>query len=151
MIMRRRTLLIIGAAFALMIIVAVIILRVITASPAPSLDNVLWTLTDLEVNGQTHELVANVPVTLTFHTTNHTITGSSGCNSYQATYEQNNAQVQFRDFAMTLVGCLGAQGEQENLYLQALMHAETLHISGNVMTITGSGGKDILRFSSARQ
>jgi heat shock protein HslJ len=149
--MRRRTLLIIGAALALVIMVAVIILRVITAPPAPSLGNVLWTLTYLEVNGQMHELVANVPVTLTFHTTNHTITGSSGCNSYQAAYEQNNAQIHFHDFAMTLVGCPGPLGEQENLYLQALMHAETLHASGNVMTITGSGGKDILRFSSARQ
>jgi len=72
-------------------------------------------------------------------------------SSYQAAYEQNNAQVQFRDFAMTLVGCLGSQGEQENLYLQALMHAETLDLAGNVMTITGSKGKDVLRFSSAQQ
>jgi hypothetical protein len=42
-------------------------------------------------------------------------------------------------------------GEQENLYLQALLHAETLLISGNAMTITGAGGKDILRFSSSHQ
>jgi heat shock protein HslJ len=72
-------------------------------------------------------------------------------SSYQAADEQNNAQVRFHDFAMTLVGCLGSQGEQENLSLQALIHADTLHVSGNVMTITGSGGKDILRFSSAQQ
>jgi heat shock protein HslJ len=151
--MRHRNLLIIGslAALGLVIAVVVIILRVTTPPPAVSPDNVLWTLTYLEVNGQTHELVPNVPATLTFHETTHTITGSSGCNSYQATYQRQNSQVRFHGFAVSAVGCLGPEGEQENLYLQALSHAETLLVSGNGMTITGASGKDILRFSSSQQ
>jgi heat shock protein HslJ len=150
--MRRRNLLIGSiAALGLVIVVGVIILRMNTSSPAASLDNVLWTLTSLQVNGQTHELVPNVPITLTFHETTHTITGSTGCNSYQATYQRQSSQVRFQDFASTAVGCLGPDGEQENLYLQALSHAETLLVSGNGMTITGASGKDILRFSSSQQ
>lgn len=150
--MRHRNVLIIGslAALGLVIALGVIFFRVNASPPdAPPHDG-LWTLTSLQVNGQTHTLVPNVPVTLTFHEASHTITGSSGCNSYQATYQQQNAQVHFQDFASTTVGCLGPVGEQENLYLQALSHAETLLVSANAMTITGAGGKDILRFSSSQ-
>ena len=149
--MRHRNWLIIGslAALSLVIALGVILFRMNASPPAASLNGVLWTLTSLQVKGQTHELVPNVAVTLTFHETSHTITGNSGCNSYQASYQQNNSQVRFQDFASTTVGCLGPEGAQENLYLQALSHAETLLVSANVMTITGSGGKDILQFSSS--
>lgn len=151
--MRHRNMLIIGsiAALGLVIALVVIFFRVNASHPAASPHNVLWTLTSLQVNGQTYALVLKVPVTLTFHETSQTITGSSGCNSYQATYQQQNSQVRFHDFASTAVGCLGPVGEQENLYLQALSHAETLLVSGNAMTITGADGKDILRFSSSHQ
>ena len=150
--MRYRKLLIIGslAALGLVIALGVYFFRMNASSPAASPHDVLWTLTSLQVYGQTHELVPNMPVTLTFHETSHTITGSSGCNSYQATYQQHNSQVRFQDFASTAVGCLGPEGEQENLYLQALSHAETLLVSAKVMTITGADGKDILRFSSSQ-
>lgn len=148
--MRHRNLLITGSLAALGLVIAgvVIVLRVTTPPPAAASDNVRWTLTYLEVNGQTHKLVPKVPITLTFDVRAHTITGNSGCNSYQATYQRQNSQVHFHDFAVTAVGCLGPVGEQENLYLQALSHAETLLVSGNGMTITGASGKDILRYSS---
>jgi heat shock protein HslJ len=150
--MRRRNVLIIGslATLGLVIALGVIFFRVNASPSAASPYDMLWTLTSLQVNGQTQELVPNVPVTLTFHETSHTITGSSGCNSYQATYQQQNPQIRFQDFASTAIGCLGPVGEQENLYLQALSHAETLLVSANTMTITGAGGKDILRFSSSQ-
>lgn len=149
--MRRRNLLIIGglATIGLVIAAVIIVLRFTLPPPAASIDNVVWSLTYLQVNGQTYTLVPNVPVTLTFDESSHTITGNSGCNSYQATYQRQDAQVRFQDFAVTAMGCLGPEGEQENLYLQALSRAETLHVAGNGMTITGASGKDLLRFSSS--
>ena len=154
--MRHRDVLIIGSLAALGLVIAFalggIFFRVypsLSAASASPLDG-LWTLTSLQVNGHTHGLVPDVHVTLTFHETSHTITGNSGCNSYQATYQQQNAQIRFQDFEVTLEGCLGPEGEQENLYLQALSHAETLVVSVHAMTITGAGGKDILRFSSSQ-
>ena len=81
-------------------------------------------------------------LTLTFHETSQTITGSSGCNSYQATYQQHNSQA----FGRTDEGCLGPVGEQEYLSMQALEQTETLVVSAHTMTLTGVGGKDILRF-----
>ena len=140
------------ATLGLVIAVVALLLALAPAPPA-SLDNVRWTLTYLEVNGQVHALVPNVPVTLTFHEKDQTITGSSGINSYQATYQRHGSQVRFHDFATTLVGCGGsacsASKEQEDLYLQALMQAETLLVSGKSMTVTGAGGQDILRFSTS--
>lgn len=149
--MRHRNLFIIGslATLGLVIALGVILFWMNASPPAASPSDVRWTLTSLQVNGQTHQLVPNVAVTLTFHEPSHTITGNSGCNSYQASYQQHNSQIGFQDFASTAIGCLGPQGVQENLYLQALSHAETLLVSANAMTITGAGGKDILRFSSS--
>jgi heat shock protein HslJ len=149
--MRHRNLRIIGslAALGLVIALGVILFGMNASPPAASPYGVLWTLTSLQVNGQTHPLVPNVAVTLTFQEPSQTITGSSGCNSYQASYQQHNSQIRFQDFASTTVGCLGPEGVQENLYLQALSHAETLLVSANAMTITGAGGTDILRFSSS--
>ena len=150
--MRHRNVLIIGSLAALGLVIALggILIRMTASPPAASPSGVLWTLTSLQVNGQIHQLVPNVAVTLTFHEPSHTITGNSGCNSYQATYQQQNSQIRFQDFAMTAVGCLGPEGVQENLYMQALSHAETLLVSANAMTITGAGGKDILQFSSSQ-
>lgn len=150
--MRHRNLFITGslAALGLVITLTVILFRMNAFPPAASPSGVLWTLTSLQVNGQAHQLVPNVAVTLTFHEPSHTITGNSGCNSYQASYQQLNSQVRFQDFASTAEGCLGPEGVQENLYLQALSHAETLLVSANAMTITGAGGKDLLRFSSSQ-
>lgn len=150
--MRHRNWIIIGslAALALVIALGVIFFRMNASPPATSPYSVLWTLTSLQVDGQKHELVPNVAVTLTFHETSHTITGNSGCNSYQATYQQHNSQIHFQDFASTAEGCLGPEGVQENLYLQALSQAETMLVSAKTMTITGAGDKDILQFSSSQ-
>lgn len=148
--MRPRHLLISGSLAVLGLVIAGgVLLRLATHPAAAAPDTVLWTLTSLQVNGQTHPLVPHVSITLTFHASIHTITGSSGCNSYQATYQLQNAQVRLHDFAVTSVGCLGPDGAQENLYLQALSQAKTLLVSGKVMTIMGAEGKDLLRFSSS--
>lgn len=153
--MRHRSLLISGSLATLGLVIAVgVMLRVTTPAAGAAPGDVLWTLTSLEVNGQTHALVPDAPVTLTFHESDHTITGSAGVNPYQATYQQQNSQVRFHHFAIGGVGCAGSGSacsakEQEDLYLQALMQAETLLVSGKGMTITGDGGKDILRFSSS--
>lgn len=144
--MRRRNVLIIGSLAALCLVIALGgILFWVNTSP----HDVHWTLTSLQVNGQTHELVPNGPITLTFHEISQTITGSSGCNSYQATYQQHNSQIHFQNFEQTLEGCPGPVGEQEYLYMQALEQTETLVVSAHTMTLTGAGGKDILRFSSS--
>src|SRR5215467_8098921 len=105
--MRHRNLLIIGslAALGLVIALGVILFEMNASPPAASPYGVLWTLTSLQVNGQTHPLVPNVAVTLTFHEPSQTITGSSGCNSYQASYQQHTSQIRFQDFASTTVGC----------------------------------------------
>jgi len=145
--MRRRNVLIIGSLAALGLVIALGgIFFWVHIVP----HDTHWTLTSLQVNGQTYKLVPNDPVTLTFHETSQTITGSSGCNAYQATYQQHNSQIHFQNFGQTLEGCLGPVGEQEYLYMQALEQTETLVVSANTMTLTGAGGKDILRFASSQ-
>ena len=83
---------------------------------------------------------------MTFHVQDRTITGSSGYNAYQATYQRLNAWIRFRDVAITLALC---RCPVQNVYLQALMQAETLLVSGTSMTITGAGGQDLLRYTSS--
>jgi heat shock protein HslJ len=151
--MRHRNVLLMGslASLSLVIALGVIWFWAIPSPSVASLDGVLWTLTSLQVNGQTYDLVPRVPVTLTFHASSHTITGSDGCNDYSATYQLDHSQIHFQPDGSTLVGCLDPVAEQESRYNQALFQAETLLVSANVLTITGAGGKDLLRFSSSPQ
>jgi heat shock protein HslJ len=151
--MRQRNVLLIGslATLSLVIALGVIVFRAMESPSAASLDQVLWTLTSLHVNGQTYDLVPKVPVTLTFHEASHTITGSDGCNGYGATYQLDNAQIRIQLSYITLKLCGGPVGEQESRYNQALFQAETLLVSAHALTITGAGGKDLLRFSSSHQ
>lgn len=145
--MRYRKFLIISGLAALALVIALgAVFFWVNTSP----HDANWTLTSLRVNDQTYELVPHVPITLTFHEISQTITGSSGCNSYQATYQQDNSQIHFQHFGRTAEGCLGSVGEQEYLYMQALEQTETMVASANTMTLTGAGGKDILRFSSSQ-
>ena len=60
--MRHRNVLIIGslAALGLVIALGVILIRMTASPPAASPSGVLWTLTSLQVNGQTHQLIPNV-------------------------------------------------------------------------------------------
>ncbi len=142
--MRHRNFLLVGSFAALGLVIALV--GWVHLVP----HDTSWTLTSLQVNGQTYKLVPNVPVTLTFHETSQTITGSSGCNAYQATYQQHNSQIHFQDWGQTLEGCLGPEGTQAALYMQALQQTDTLVVSAQTLTLTGDGGKNILRFSSSQ-
>jgi heat shock protein HslJ len=138
------------AAGALILALAAIVLRANAqpaTTPAPATK---WTLTYLAVNGQPYSLVPHRAVTLTLQPTTHTINGDTGCNAYQAIYHLNGTRMHFENFAMTAVACLNPVGAQESVYLRALTTTDTLNITGNVLTITASGGSDILRFAAAQ-
>jgi heat shock protein HslJ len=151
--MRHRNMLLIGglATLSLVIALGVLVFRAIPSPSAASLDNVLWTLTSLQVNGQMYDLAPKAPVTLTFHETSHTITGSDGCNDYRATYQLDNKQIRIQYSWSSNLPCLVSVAEQESRYIQALYQAETLLVSANALTITSAGGKNLLRFSSSHQ
>ena len=147
--MRRGIALALSGCVVVAVVVAVaLVVSSIRRSDAAPRDGVVWTLTDLAVDGQARPLVTNAPVTLTFHSGPSTVTGSTSCNSYQATYQATGTHIAFANFAVSAVGCPSAVGAQENLYLQALTRVSTLNQTGDTLLLSSADGKHRLRFTA---
>lgn len=69
------------------------------------------------------------------------VSGSSGCNQYQAAYEVNGDALTISQAAMTLMACTEPEGimEQERLYLELLGSAERFQLTDEELLIYGAG------------
>ena len=75
------------------------------------------------------------------------LSGTSGCNNYVASYTLQDNQIEIQQSVSTLRACtLGM--EQETAYLNALAAAETYQIKGASLEITYDGGAGVLVYTS---
>ena len=105
----KRPLTVVAATVAVALVVAVIVLATQptgshAATPAP-LTGHSWTLTRLVVDGDEKILSSANPITLSFQAQDHTLSGSSGCNSYGASYTLTGNQIHITGMRTTLVLC----------------------------------------------
>ena len=142
----------VAATVGVALIVAVIVL---IAQPAGShaattpatLTGHTWTLTRLVVDGDDKILSSANPITLTFKEQDHSLSGSSGCNAYGASYTLTGNQIHITDMRSTLVFCEDAGVmELEFAYIQALQHVESVRIDGNILTLEGAHGQIFMSF-----
>ena len=70
------------------------------------------------------------------------VSGNSGCNTYNGSYTVNGNQIQFGPMASTRMACGDPAGimEQEQQYLAALETAATYQIEGNALELRTSDG-----------
>jgi heat shock protein HslJ len=71
-----------------------------------------------------------------------TVSGKSGCNTYNGPYTVNGSQIQIGPLASTMMACSDPAGlmDQEQQYLTALGTAATYQIEGNVLELRTSDG-----------
>ena len=71
-----------------------------------------------------------------------TVSGNSGCNTYNGTYTVNGNQIQFGSMASTRMACGDPAGimEQESQYLAALETAATYQVENNVLELRTADG-----------
>lgn len=99
-----------------------------------------WTLKSL--NGQ--YLVKGTRITLDFD--KDFVRGNSGCNSYGGEVRMRNGvmEVKTPGFEMTLVGCPGAVGRQENEYLDTLANGSEYRLEDDRLEIQNKAGETTL-------
>ena len=76
-----------------------------------------------------------------------TISGVSGCNQYNATYEASGNEISFGPIAGTQMACPEPQMSVETRYLQLLESAATFEVEGRAMSMADGEGTPVLQFS----
>ena len=111
--------------------------------PAPPLVGA-WNL--VQLNGQA--LVPGTTISANFN--NGQVSGSGGCNTFNASYTTNGNNVTISYPAGTQISCAPEVMDQESAFFQALSSVATYQISGPNLTFNNGGGATVLAFSGAR-
>jgi heat shock protein HslJ len=120
-----------------------------TAVPQPSpIVGVNWLLTAYN-NGQGALVspIAGTAITALFDS-DGVVSGTDSCNSYQAPYTVNGANLQIGLATGTSMACDETITEQANGYLAALPQVATYQVSGNQLTLNSSSGQRLLQYVS---
>jgi heat shock protein HslJ len=108
-----------------------------------ALEGVSWILTQmLSPAGQTQ--IVGVGVSAEFDGT--TITGNSGCNRYNASYEASGDEISFGPIAGTKMACGEPESSTETQYLHLLDSVATYEVSGRSMSMNDADGTPVLQF-----
>lgn len=112
--------------------------RAIKPEPA-SLVGPEWRLDTLITGDSAQSLVAGSAVTLTF--AEDGLSGSGGCNSYQAGWSGDETTLSVAAIGSTKMACVDAGiSSQETQYIELLQATTSYAIEGNRLTLTGPDG-----------
>jgi heat shock protein HslJ len=75
------------------------------------------------------------------------ISGTSGCNRYNASYEASGNEISFGPIAGTQMACPEPQMTVEARYLQLLESVATFEVEGRAMSMADGEGTPVLQFS----
>jgi len=104
-----------------------------------------WKLTNL--NGE--DVQAPIRVTANFGA-DGSLSGSGGCNTYNASYETDGNSIFIGPAMSTMMACDEAIMAVEDAYMAALASAATYQIDGDALTLTDAGGTAIATFTALK-
>ena len=113
-----------------------------TQDPA-ALEGESWILTQMLTAGGQTEIV-QTGVSAQFDGT--TISGSAGCNSYNASYEASGSDISFGPIAATKKICPEDEQSTEDRYLQSIAEVGSFEVSGRSMSMNDTDGTPVLQF-----
>ncbi len=119
-----------------------------------SSDNALadteWRLTSLGAAADPIPVVSGSELTAQF--SQEEISGSTGCNSYHGDYSvSDGSSINTEDLSWTEVGCPSDElWEQEEIFLDLLVAAESFVLFGDQLVISGEEGKSVLVFTRSQ-
>jgi heat shock protein HslJ len=122
------------------------------ATPAPTqpavpadLDGTSWRLTEYVTPDRTaYTVPASVTPGATFAA--GSISGYTGCNRYTASYTIDGSTIDIGEIATTSMACVDPLAGVEAAYLEALGLVNTFVVSGDKLTMTGTGDTPSLTF-----
>ena len=123
---------------------------VMTTQTVPqTLTGVTWYLVAFNSGTGSLSVKPGTQITAFFDTAGK-VAGSAGCNQYTASYQATLNGLSIGAPATTKMACSEPAGimTQETAYLMTIQGASGYSISGNTLTVTDSGGKAILTYST---
>ena len=116
---------------------------------AITLENTNWVLESYGEQGNLQTVLEGTEITAIFDSAEGQLSGSTGCNSYFASYEANGNKLSISAIAHTEMYCDAPEGvmEQEREYLTLLLDAATFQVEDSQLMISSSGGQ-VLIFSA---
>ncbi len=120
---------------------------VVTATVLPTLNSSQWVLVSLTAEGQALPPVGPAPITLEIAADGSRISGSTGCNRFQATIgkDASGAAVLGPELA-TQNTCAPEIMVQEVKVVDALLRARSYVLQGSELRFIDSAGRDLLVF-----
>jgi len=138
---------------ALAILLLIVVVGALTACAAavPAFEDKQWLLESYGAEGDIQDILTDTQVSAVFDSTERSISGSAGCNSYFAGYQADGNLLTVSAIANTEMYCLQPAGvmEQEREYLTLLGQAVTIEVEDNRLTIFTAGNR-ILIFSAQK-
>jgi heat shock protein HslJ len=115
-----------------------------------SLEGTLWVMTNYN-NGQGGVVSALPDVVVTAQFAEGQVSGSAGCNSYNAGYEVDESNLTIEQAIATRAFCGEPEGimEQENAYLAALPQTASFTIQGDRLDLFDAEGARLATFQAA--
>ena len=114
------------------------------AQDPAALEGESWILTQMQTAGGQTQTV-QVPVSAEFD--GSTISGTSGCSSYHASYEATGSEISFGPISSTKKICPEDEQSTEDRYLQLLAEIGSFEVSGRSMSMNDQDGTPVLQFS----
>jgi heat shock protein HslJ len=135
--------------FALAIVTLGLAAAACSSSPGAggTIDGTSWRLTVQDVEGTETPVPAGVVVTAVF--ADGQVTGSAGCNTYNASFTASGSNLTFGTAATTAMACDPAVNAFEQEYLANLDAAASYTATADALTIYESGGKQLLAYEAA--
>jgi len=134
-----------GLGFAILLVTALASgASLLAATPVDG----TWTLTQyLGPNNTQVPALASATPTATF--ANGMITGTTGCNSFTASYTVSGSSLTIKPGIVSLVACAGPVGTQEQAFLANLNMVTGYTITGSTLALTNASGAAVLTFTGA--
>jgi len=111
-----------------------------------TLDGTSWRLSSYVASGQTTTIPSGIVVDATFK--DGKVSGSAGCNAYNATYSTDGAKITIGQAVSTQKLCAQDVMTVETAYFAAIGSAATYTATSSALTIYDADGKTLLTYAS---
>ncbi len=115
--------------------------------PTPPIEGKNWGLTNYNNGvGGWSSVIAGTTITA-FFGPDGKVSGSDGCNSYNAAYTATATNLTVGGLTKTGMACPDDVMQQANAYTAALQGAVSYQVAGSTLTIFGNGGSKLLEYT----
>ena len=116
-------------------------------SPASDLEGALWRMVSYrDVDGEMVLTYPEVKSIAVFESGQ--VSGNTGCNNYNGSYEVDGNRISFGPMALTLMACPPPEAKQEQGYLSALGMTSTFAVDGDNLEIRDQADEVVLEYEA---